>query len=72
MAKEYKSEEQKPQEKKKPELLSFNVWFSELIMKNDKVKANHMMAIKAHFRSIGITESETAETYEDALKHYGA
>lgn len=73
MAKDYKDNKKsnEPEVKEKPELVSFNVWFSELILKNPQVKANHMSAIKAHFRSIGITELETADTFAESLKHYG-
>ena len=69
MAKEQKSNEK--DETKKQELVSFNVWFSELIMREPKVKANHMSALKGHFRTLGVSESEIPETFEAALKHYG-
>lgn len=64
-------ESEMQQEAAKPTLVSFNVWFSELIMRKPQVKANHMSAIKAHFKTLGVSESEIPETFEAALKHYG-
>lgn len=51
--------------------LSFNVWFSDVINSRSDVKAHHMSAIKAHFRSIGLGDTERPEDFNEGLKHYG-
>lgn len=76
MAKEVQkefSETKKEQVKtvKEQPALSFNVWFSDTINKRTDVKAHHMSAIKAHFRSIGLGDVERPEDFNEGLKHYG-
>jgi hypothetical protein len=67
------SESKKEQVKanKESSLLSFNVWFSDVINRRKDVKAHHMSAIKAHFKSIGLGEIERPEDFNEGLKHYG-
>lgn len=56
---------------KDPPVLSFSVWFSDTINKRSDVKAHHMSAIKAHFKSIGLGDMELPEDFNEGLKHYG-
>jgi hypothetical protein len=55
----------------KAETMSFISWFSARVHNTKDVKAHHMAAIKAHFRTLGLSEKETPGAYEKALKNYG-
>lgn len=75
MAKEHKEFSETKKEQAKPQrdqsALSFNVWFSDVINSRPDVKAHHMSAIKAHFKSIGLGEVERPEDFNEGLRHYG-
>jgi len=60
-----------PQETRPPEKVHFYEWFEQLLSRDGRVKPGHMAGIQAAFHAENISDKETAETYEAALKRYG-
>lgn len=52
-----------------PDLIEFDIWW---VMKSDAIPKHHMKeVIKADFKGRGLSNLETVETFDKALKAYG-
>jgi hypothetical protein len=53
------------------EQASFVAWFMVTSKRDPRVKAHHMTSIRAHFKSLGLSDRESTGAYDKALKNYG-
>ena len=65
--------EQATQEAQAPasEKISVTTWFSNALKENKKLKHWHFDGIYAFFANRNVSDTETKETFERALKEYG-
>lgn len=59
------------QAKKREEVINFDSWFTVKCAAKRRVFPHHYETIKAYFNKQGLNETETASTFDSALKVFG-
>lgn len=71
MEKELKKKTSVEEAQTPQESIPFDSWFSEKVMSRNRVSAHHYNTLKTFFYKQGLTEQESSQDYDSALKIFG-